>query len=120
MRRRLTFLCLLIAGALSAQQGRPSAKDTSKPLVQLQGMVTDSITGKPVYDSLVGFYSLDGKRWAITPVNSDGLYSLFIPAGIPFELRVEQENGYREMRRKGAPIPAGSTGARLDLALQPK
>lgn len=90
------------------------------PLVQVVGTVTDSLTGKPVYDCLVGYYTTDGKRRAVTPVNADGLYALFVAAGQPFELRVELENGYLDRRRTVPPIPPGTTSFRQDLALMPK
>lgn len=120
MRPLLTILlaCALITAV--GQQTDPVPDATAPPLVQIHGLVTDSLTGKPVYDCLVGYYTFDGKRQAINPVNSDGLYALFIPAGTPFELRIEQENGYRERRLRLPALPPGNGPFRQDIQLLPK
>lgn len=110
MRLPILTVLFLLAAQLCAQ---------GKAQVQLQGTVTDSLSGKPVYDCLVEHYDLEGKRWALTPVNSDGRYAMFIPAEQPFELRIVRENGYRELRRA---LPGSQPGAKVlkvDLRLMP-
>ncbi|HRQ84700.1 MAG TPA: hypothetical protein PLV70_06265 [Flavobacteriales bacterium] len=82
----------LLAGPLRAQHPHLDLPPMgSAKRVQLVGQVTDSLSGKPVYDCLVGYYDREGQRRSITPVNSDGRYAMFIPATEPFELRVERE-----------------------------
>lgn len=110
---RRAFTILLTLAALHAVAQTPAQ-------VQLYGAVADSITGKPLYDCLVGYYNLQGERLSITPVNSEGIYALFIPTGTAFELRIELENGYREMRKTVPPIAEGVAEYRLDLLLQAK
>lgn len=88
--------------------------------VQLFGTVTDSITGKPVYDCLVEYYDMAGERLSISSVNSDGQYAMYVPAHLPFELRIERENGYRDLRTSAPQIPEGTGQFRLDLVLHPK
>ncbi|HRO39495.1 MAG: hypothetical protein M9900_05450 [Flavobacteriales bacterium] len=111
----------LLAGPLRAQHPHLDLPPMgSAKRVQLVGQVTDSLSGKPVYDCLVGYYDREGQRRSITPVNSDGRYAMFIPATEPFELRVERENGYVEMHRKGPAIPLGTPQYRMDLVLRPK
>ena len=39
------------------------AQTKSKAMVQVNGSVTDSITGKPVYEATVEHYDIHGKRW---------------------------------------------------------
>lgn len=117
MRRWLPLLLLFMVRPVWAQTNKGADQP---PLVQVYGSVTDSRTGKPVYDCLVAYYTLDGKRGSINPVNSDGRYSMFIPSGRPFELRVEQENGYSDLVQPMEAIPAGTSGHRQDLQLHPK
>lgn len=120
---RLLFPCLLLmlACPLWAQQpSAPTPLQQAPGRIQLYGTVTDSLSGKPVYDCLVGYYGRDGERLAVSPVNSDGRYSLFIPAGEAFELRVERENGYQELRQGVGPIPLAQRELRMDLKLVPR
>ncbi len=73
-----------------------------------------------MYDCLVAYYdTAEVRRW-ITPVNSEGMYSLFIPAADRFELRVERENGYADLRRPLPAPPAGAASWQVDLVLSPK
>jgi hypothetical protein len=120
MRPLLSILlaCSLLSAA--GQQTGPVPDAAAPPPVQVHGLVTDSLTGKPVYDCLVGYYTMDGKRQAINPVNSDGRYALFVPPDTPFELRIEQENGYLERRLPLLALPPGSGPLRQDIRLQPK
>ncbi|MCC6839215.1 MAG: hypothetical protein IT230_03570 [Flavobacteriales bacterium] len=121
MRPWLLFTLLLPALPLTAQQNGPlPAGKTAGQRIQLIGSVTDQLTGKPVYDCLVGYYNADGKRLMVTPVNSDGQYALFIPDRLPFELRVEQENGYLDLHRQVMALPEGDPQPRIDLHLQPR
>ncbi len=121
MRFRLATLLLLLSSALLAQRPHLAVPPKGSPdRVQLVGMVTDSLTGKPVYDCLVAYYSLDGERRSFSSVNSDGLYSMFIPANAPFELRVEKEDGYHDLRIAVPAIAEGKAERRLNLRLQPK
>ncbi|MBP8823130.1 MAG: hypothetical protein KBH07_05770 [Flavobacteriales bacterium] len=112
---------MLVPFAMVAQQraGTP-ALDLSGSRIQLIGTVTDSLTGKPVYDCLVGYYDQRGERRMVTPVNSDGQFALFIPPHSPFELRIEQENGYRDLHTSVEVIPEGLPQMRIDLVLQPR
>jgi hypothetical protein len=90
----------------------------TRPLVQVYGTVTDSVSGKAAYTT-VEHYDLAGKRWALTEVNGDGKYALFVPSGEPFELRVTPLPGQRELRRRLAALPPDARTFRLDLRLQP-
>lgn len=121
MRKWLLSVLLFPALPLAAQQtvAGPAAKPSGER-IQLIGTVTDQLTGKPVYDCLVGYYNVDGKRLMVTPVNSDGQYALFIPAQVPFELRVEQENGYLDLHQQVVELPQGRPQPRFDLQLQPR
>lgn len=92
----------------------------SHPRVQVFGTVVDSITGKPVYACTVEHHDLDGKRWSLTSVNSDGRYAMFVPADEPFELWVVRENGYKELHQRFAAVPAGTATFEADLRLAPK
>lgn len=115
------FFLLLAATTLRAQHpGLHLPPNGSPQRSQLSGLVTDSTTGKPVYDCLVGYYDASGKRLSITSVNSDGRYAMFIPSGVPYELRVERENGYVELRRPMPPVPTGQALLLQNLALLPK
>jgi hypothetical protein len=86
--------------------------------VQVFGTVTDSLSGRVAYTT-VEHYDLAGKRWALTEVNGDGGYALFVPAGEPFELRVTPLPGQLELRRAVPAVPADARTFRLDLRLQP-
>lgn len=121
MRTWLSALGLLATTLLMAQHPRLNVPPKGSPeRVQLTGTVTDSLTGKPVYDCLVEYYGRDGQRRSISSVNSDGRYAMFIPAEKPFELRVEKENGYLNFQRRMMPVPAGTQQFRADIVLQPK
>ncbi|MFT3886109.1 MAG: hypothetical protein QM724_11990 [Flavobacteriales bacterium] len=111
MRTLLLSIAILTASLLFAQD---------KEQVQVYGSVTDVLTGKPVYECLVEHYDMAGKRWSVTTVNSEGLYSLFIPAGEPFELRVTRENGYQELCQRNKAVRKGSKTFELPLKLTPK
>ncbi len=114
-------LFLLASSSLWAQGTAPSVGgDAHSAPVHLFGTVTDSLSGKPVYDCLVEYYGIDGKRHAVSSVNSEGRYALFIPANQAFELRVEKENGYRNLHKAAAPPPDGTLNLRMDLELRPK
>jgi len=93
-------------------------KAQDQPRVQVYGSVTDSLSGRTVHTT-VEHYDLHGKRWALTEVNSDGRYALFLPAGEPFELRVAPLPGQVELRRTMPAVPAGARTFRLDLRLKP-
>ena len=124
--RACWILFVLIAWGAHAQRSTTSETTLNKGhvdsarLVQVHGTVTDSLTGKPVYASLVEHYDLSGKRWAVTTVNSDGRYAIFVPTGLPFEIRVTKENGYVDLHHRAAAIPAGTEQFELDLVLRPK
>ncbi|MBX2982745.1 MAG: hypothetical protein KF843_08735 [Flavobacteriales bacterium] len=121
MRGWLPFLFLLLCGASQAQRPHLEVPPQGSPdRVQLFGTVTDSITGKPVYDCLVEYYDMAGERLSISSVNSDGQYAMYVPAHLPFELRIERENGYRDLRTSAPQIPEGTGQFRLDLVLHPK
>lgn len=98
----------------------PGAHAQLPTRVQVTGLVTDARTGKPVYECLVEHYDPAGKRWGLTTVNSEGRYSLFIPTGEAFELRVVDENGYRPMREQHGPLPADARTWEHDLHLEPR
>jgi|GEM_PF-658631 len=121
MRAQLLALLLPLAIGLHAQ--KPNAQtvgdDAKVERVQVFGTLTDSVTGKPVYECMVEHYDLTGKRWSVTTVNADGQYALFIPTGVPFELRVTKENGYLEMSHREKAVPPGTKQLRVDLKLQP-
>ncbi len=121
MRGWLPFLLLMLCGVSYAQRPHLDVPPQDSPdRVQVFGIVTDSITGKPVYDCLVEYYNMAGERLSISSVNSDGRYAMYIPAHLPFELRIERENGYAELRVRAPEIPEGSEPFRLDLVLKPK
>jgi hypothetical protein len=121
MRSWLFAITLLTATAAVAQHPHLNVPPKGSPKrVQLFGLVTDSLTGKPVYDCLVEYYGRDGQRRSISSVNSDGRYAMFIPANEPFELRVEKENGYVNFQRRVPPVPEGTAQLRMDLVLHPK
>lgn len=121
MRLWPVLFLLLAPTLLRAQHPHLDLPPSGSPQrIQLFGMVTDSLTRKPVYDCLVGYYDASGKRLSITSVNSDGRFALFIPAGVPYELRVERENGYVELHRAMPPAPNGLALLRQDLVLLPK
>lgn len=120
MRVWLPALILFFPLGLLAQRPHLNVPPKGSPdRVQLVGTVTDSLTGKPVYDCLVAYYGVDGQRRSISSVNSDGLYSMFIPAHEPFELRVEKEDGYRDLHKAIPAIAEGKAELRLDLVLRP-
>ena len=121
MRAQLLAFLFPIAIGLHAQQPTAQTKgdDAKVERVQVFGTLTDSITGKPVYECMVEHYDLTGKRWSVTTVNADGRYALFIPTGVPFELRVTKENGYLEMSHREKAVPPGTKQIRVDLKLQP-
>ncbi len=100
----------LLLGGLAAAQG-PAR-------VQVHGTVTDSLSGRPVFTT-VEHYDLQGKRWALTEVNGDGHYALFVPAGQAFELRVVPLPGQQELRRCVQPLDSAARTFRLDLRLRP-
>ena len=116
MLRSLLFPFLLSTSFLQAQITGIDLLNS----VQVQGMVSDSISGKPVYDCLVEYYTVEGQRKAVSSVNADGRYAMFIPAGKEFELRITRENGYCELRRSVEAIPFGVKQFRKDLFLQPR
>lgn len=121
MRAWLILPVLFFAGGLHAQKPQLVVPpESSADRVQVFGTVTDSLTGKPVYDCLVAYYDLEGNRRSVSSVNSDGHYAMFIPAHIPFELRVEREDGYKDLGRRAPVIPQGVQEFRFDLVLQPK
>lgn len=113
MRALLLSLALVASGLLFGQE-------KAKERVQVFGSVTDAVTGKPVYECLVEHYDVAGKRWAVTTVNSDGQYALFLPVGQPFELRVTRENGYEPLSVRHKAIKPGTATFELPLKLQPK
>lgn len=115
MLRVLLFPFLFATAFLQAQTAKLDLLNS----VQVQGFVSDSLTGKPVYDCLVEYYTIEGQRKAVSSVNEDGRYSMFIPVGKPFELRITKENGYCEMRRNVEAVPFGVKEFRKDLYLQP-
>jgi hypothetical protein len=121
MRAHLVALLLPFAIGLHAQSPAAQAHgdDAKVERVQVFGTLTDSITGKPVYECMVEHYDLTGKRWSVTTVNADGKYALFIPTGVAFELRVTQENGYLEMSHREKAVPPGTKQLRVDLKLKP-
>lgn len=121
MRTWISAFAVLAATAVLAQHPHLNVPPKGSPdRVQLFGYVTDSLTGKPVYDCLVEYYGRDGQRRSISSVNSDGRYAMFIPARTPFELRVEKENGYFNFQRRVLPIAEGTSQLRMDLVLRPK
>lgn len=109
MRAWILPLALVVGTLLKAQGPEP---------VQVHGTVTDSLSGKVAYTT-VEHYDMTGKRWALTEVNGDGRYALFVPAGEPFELRVTPLPGQLELRRAMPAIAHGTRTFRLDLRLQP-
>lgn len=115
-----SLVVLLLAWSVLPVLAQDEPPAPPPALVQVYGQVDDSLTGKPVYECLVGYYGRDGVRHGITPVNSDGRYSLFVPAGIPFQLGVEQENGYHDLRMAMPAITPGADATRQDLRLRPK
>ncbi len=121
MRGRLAFLFVVLCGASYAQRLQLTVPPVG-PLdrVQVFGTVTDSITGKPVYDCLVAYYDLEGDRRSVSSVNSDGQYAMFIPVHIPFELRIEREDGYIDLEKRAPKVPKGVKQFRFDLVLRPK
>ncbi len=121
MRGWLPFFFLMLCAASYAQRPQLDVPPQGSPeRVQIFGNVTDSITGKPVYDCLVEYYDMAGERRSISSVNSDGRYALYIPAQVPFELRIERENGYADLRKQAPVIPEGAEQFRMDLVLMPK
>jgi len=86
--------------------------------VQVYGTVTDSLSGRPVFTT-VEHYDLNGKRWSLTEVNGDGRYALFVPAGVPFELRAEPLPGEAPLRRIVPAVDSTARTFRLDLRLKP-
>lgn len=120
---RAHLLPLLFVTALGSHAQTPAAQtkgdDAKVERVQVFGSLTDSITGKPVYECMVEHYDLSGKRWSVTTVNADGNYALFIPTGVPFVLRVTQENGYLSMSHREQAVPPGTKQIRVDLKLRP-
>jgi hypothetical protein len=120
--RLLLLACLLFgAGALRAQRSETdSLLGPPASRVQVFGSVADSLSGKPVYDALVELWTPEGKRLAVSSVNSDGLYAMFVPGGRPCELRITRENGYRSTGHGLAPLPSGSAAFRQDLLLSPR
>jgi homogentisate 1,2-dioxygenase len=120
---RACLLLLLFPIAIGVHAQRPvmqeKGDDAATERVQVFGTVTDSATGKPVYECMVEHYDLTGKRWSVTTVNADGKYALFIPTGVAFELRVTQENGYLEMSHREKAVPPGTKQLRVDLKLKP-
>ena len=121
MRTWHILLFLLLACGLHAQKPQLEVPpDSSADRVQVFGTVTDSLSGKPVYDCLVAYYDLEGNRRSVSSVNSDGQYAMFIPAHIPFELRIEREDGYKDLGRRAPVIPKGVKQFRFDLVMRPK
>ena len=121
MRAQLLAFLFPIAIGLHAQKPVAQTKgdDAKVERVQVFGTLTDSITGKPVYECMIEHYDLTGKRWSVTTVNADGRYALFIPTGVAFELRVTKENGYLEMSHREKAVPSGTKQLKVDLKLQP-
>lgn len=109
MRSVLLFLLLCFGLSVHAQE---------KPRVQVYGTVTDSLSGRPVYTT-IEHYDLAGERWALTETNSEGRYALFVPAEVPFELRVVPLPGRSELRHTLPALPASARTFRLDLRLRP-
>ena len=91
----------------------------AKKSIQVFGTVTDSLTGRPIYEATVEHYDLKGKRWSLTQ-NSDGRYALFIPAGKDFELRIVRENGYQNVSKRVKAAPKGQATYEVDLVMRPK
>lgn len=120
--RFLFLVCLLLGtGSLRAQRSETdSLLGPPASRVQVFGSVADSLSGKPVYDALVELWTPEGKRLAVSSVNSDGLYSMFVPQGRPCELRITRENGYRSASHHLAPLPSGTAPFRQDLLLRPR
>ena len=116
MLRVLLFPLLLSTCFIQAQTAAIDLLNS----VQVNGFVSDTISGKPVYDCLVEYYTAEGERKAVSSVNADGLYGMFIPTGTDFELRITRENGYCELRRSVKAVPYGMREFRLDLYLQPR
>jgi len=121
MRTWHSALLALLCFTLHAQRPHLALPPEGSPeRLQIFGTVTDSITGKPVYDCLVEYYDMAGERRSISSVNSDGQYSMYIPAHVPFELRIERENGYEELRVQAPKVPTGLSQFRFDLVIRPK
>lgn len=121
MRTWHSALLALLCFTLHAQRPHLALPPEGSPeRLQIFGTVTDSITGKPVYDCLVEYHDIAGERLSFSPVNSDGIYSMFIPAHVPFELRIAHENGYAELRKSAPAIPEGLARFRFDLVLRPE
>ncbi len=83
------------------------------------GTVKDARTGATVYCP-VELQSPDGRLLALTNVNSEGSYSLFVPLGTPFLLVVKEENGYADTTFAVDPMAPGTTNFVLDLLLRPR
>ncbi len=121
MRTWHIVLFLFLASGLHAQKPQLAVPpDSSADRVQVFGTVTDSLTGKPIYDCLVAYYDLEGTRRSVSSVNSDGQYAMFLPAHIPFELRIEREDGYKDLGKRAPAIPKGMKQFRFDLVMRPK
>lgn len=114
------FFALLVCSLHAQRPHLAVPPDSSADRVQVFGTVKDSLTGKPVYDCLVAYYDLQGERRSVSSVNSDGYYAMFIPAHLPFELRIEREDGYKDLGRRAPVIPNGVKQFRLDLVMLPK
>lgn len=110
---RPSILLLVSAFSIAASAQQPDR-------VQVYGNVVDKVTGKPVYECLIEHYDMAGKRWSVTTVNSDGRYSLFIPTGKDFELRIVRENGYAELDQRVAAVASGTKLLQQDLVLTPR
>lgn len=113
-----SLLLPLVLASLSLRAQDPKIDQLNN--VQVYGTVIDGISGKPVYDCLVEYYTNNGERKSVSSVNADGRYAMFIPAGKSFELRVTRENGYLEMRQTVQAVPYGVKQFRKDLFLQPR
>ena len=110
----VALLALFLAGSSAAV-----AQQDTVPRAQVYGAVRDARTGATVYCT-VEHFDKDGKRQALTTVNSDGRYSFFVPAAEPFLLRVAEENGYAPLERTIEAISKGSAPLRIDLVLHPE
>lgn len=112
MRSLLVVLLLHVALLLPAQE-KPT-------MVQISGTVSDATSGKPIPDCLVEHYDTEGRLQALVPTNGDGLYALFLPAGVAYELRVARENGYLPTSSAGMPILPGRGTHTHHIALTPR
>ncbi|MCB0792722.1 MAG: hypothetical protein H6595_09175 [Flavobacteriales bacterium] len=110
MWRMLLMVVAILADLAVFGQDRPAR-------VQVHGRVIVAGTGQVVY-ATVEHYDLEGKRWSLTEVNSDGRFALFLPCDVPFELRVT-ENGFVPLTEQHPAVPCGTATFEADLELTP-